>query len=210
MTSRSRRWGARGSRAAVSGGGGGPEPVAAEPGAARAAAGPSAARATKARRGRLGIRYPPSLPLLASGQEGLRPGRYHGRPRVPIGARPCGPSIPARRRQSSPDVLSDEQAAPTPWRAHLPARMDPRHRTRMPRPKPSAFTGTAELNTRVARVAPDILELLADGVPRSKAAIVEALAGRYDRQDVIGTLIRLSVTGELEEAAGRYTLAAKP
>ena len=72
------------------------------------------------------------------------------------------------------------------------------------------FTGSAEINAMVARVAPVVLELLADGTPRSKAAIVEALAGRHDRQDVIGTLIRLSVTGEVEEAAGRYTLAAKP
>jgi len=72
------------------------------------------------------------------------------------------------------------------------------------------FTGSAEINAMVARVAPAVLELLADGTPRSKAAIVEALAGRHDRQDVIGTLIRLSVTGEVEEAGGRYTLAAKP
>ena len=72
------------------------------------------------------------------------------------------------------------------------------------------FTGSAEINAMVARVAPAVLELLADGTPRSKAAIVEALAGRHDRQDVIGTLIRLSVIGEVEEAGGRYTLAAKP
>ena len=31
----------------------------------------------------------------------------------------------------------------------------------------------------IERVAPAILELLADGVPRTKAAIVEALAGRH-------------------------------
>ena len=80
----------------------------------------------------------------------------------------------------------------------------------MPRTKVSAMTGTAELNVMIERVAPDVLGLLTDGTPRTKAAIVEALAGRHDRQDVIGTLIRLSVTGEVEEAAGRYTLAAKP
>jgi hypothetical protein len=77
-------------------------------------------------------------------------------------------------------------------------------------PNARTFTGSAEINAMVARVAPAVLELLADGTPRSKAAIVEALAGRHDRQDVISTLIRLSVTGEVEEAAGRYTLAAKP
>ena len=60
----------------------------------------------------------------------------------------------------------------------------------------------------VARVAPAILELLADGVPRSKPAIVEALAGRHDRQDVAHTLIRLAVTGQVVETGGKYTLAA--
>ena len=70
------------------------------------------------------------------------------------------------------------------------------------------FTGTAELNAMVARVAPDVLELLADGTPRSKAAIVAALAGRHPADEVGLTLTRLSVTGEVEEAGGRYTLAA--
>jgi hypothetical protein len=78
----------------------------------------------------------------------------------------------------------------------------------MPRPKPSAITGTAELNATIERVAPAILELLADGVPRRKPAIVEALAGRHDRQDVVHALIRLSVTGQVEETGGRYALAA--
>jgi hypothetical protein len=77
-------------------------------------------------------------------------------------------------------------------------------------PNAKTFTGSAEINAMVARVAPAVLELLADGTPRSKAAIVEALAGRHDRQDVISTLIRLSVTGEVEEAGGRYTLGVAP
>ena len=84
----------------------------------------------------------------------------------------------------------------------------PHRRTRMSNAK--TFTGSAEINAMVARVAPAVLELLADGTPRSKAAIVEALAGRHERQDVISTLIRLSVTDEVEETGGRYTLAAKP
>ena len=37
----------------------------------------------------------------------------------------------------------------------------------MPRPKPSAFAGSADLHAMVARVAPAILGLLADGVPRT-------------------------------------------
>jgi hypothetical protein len=71
------------------------------------------------------------------------------------------------------------------------------------------FTGSAEINAMVARVAPAVLELLADGLPRPKAAIVEALAGRHDRQAVISTLIRLSVTDEVEETGGKYTLPAR-
>ena len=71
------------------------------------------------------------------------------------------------------------------------------------------FAGSAEINAMVARVAPAILELLADDVPRRKLAIVEALAGRYDRQDVTGTLIRLTVTGQVQETGGKYTPAAE-
>jgi hypothetical protein len=71
------------------------------------------------------------------------------------------------------------------------------------------FAGSAEINATVARVAPAILELLADGAPRRKLAIVEALAGRYDRPDVTGTSIRLTVTGQVRETGGKYTLAAE-
>ena len=76
----------------------------------------------------------------------------------------------------------------------------------MPRPKPSALTGTAELNAMIERVAPDILGLLADGVPRRKPAIVAALAGQHDKQDVTSTLIRLAVTERVRETGGKYTL----
>jgi len=71
--------------------------------------------------------------------------------------------------------------------------------------KPAAFTGSAELNAMVARVAPDVLGLLADDVPRTKAAIVAALAGRHAAEDVDLALVRLAVTGRLVEAGGRYT-----
>ena len=77
----------------------------------------------------------------------------------------------------------------------------------MPRTKPSALTGTAELNAMIERVASDILALLADGAPRTAAAIAEALAGRHDRQDVLLTLIRLSVTGEVDDSSGKCRLA---
>ena len=59
----------------------------------------------------------------------------------------------------------------------------------------------------VERVAPAILGLLADGVPRSKAAIVAALAGRHAAEDVALALVRLAVTGRVVEAGSKYTLA---
>ena len=78
----------------------------------------------------------------------------------------------------------------------------------MPRTKHSAMTGTAELNAMIERVAPDILVLLADGVPRRKPAVVAALAGRPAEGEVELTLIRLAVTERVVETGGRYALAA--
>src|SRR3954462_2981380 len=51
------------------------------------------------------------------------------------------------------------------------------------KPSPYERAGSAAINAMVARVAPAILELLADGAPRTKPAIVEALAGRHDCQE---------------------------
>jgi hypothetical protein len=62
----------------------------------------------------------------------------------------------------------------------------------------------------VACTTPAILDLLKDGVPRSKGAIVAALAGRHAKEDVVRTLMRLAVTGRVDEAGGRYTLGASP
>jgi hypothetical protein len=76
------------------------------------------------------------------------------------------------------------------------------------KPSPHEFTGSAELNAMVERVAPSILALLADGVPRTKPVIVAALAGRHDKQDVVHALIRLAVTDQVEETSGKYALAA--
>ena len=76
------------------------------------------------------------------------------------------------------------------------------------KPSPHEFTGSAELNAMVERVAPSILELLADGVPRSKAVLAEALAVRHDKQDVVHALIRLAVTDRVEDTGGKYTLGA--
>ena len=79
-----------------------------------------------------------------------------------------------------------------------------------PRPSPYERAGSEAVNATVARVAPAVLELLADGLPRSKPAVVEALAGRHARDDVVHTLIRLAVTGQVVEAGGKYTLAVAP
>ena len=75
-------------------------------------------------------------------------------------------------------------------------------------PSPPRLAGSAEIAAVVARTAPAVLGLLADGVPRSRAAIVAALAGRHAKEDVVRTLMRLAVTGRVVEAGGRYTLAA--
>src|SRR5947209_2452303 len=84
-------------------------------------------------------------------------------------------------------------SALTPAAARLPGRDRTHHRTRMPNVK--TFTGSADIDAMVAQVAPAVLGLLADRVPRTKAAIVAALAGRHAGADVALTLIRLAVTG---------------
>jgi len=76
------------------------------------------------------------------------------------------------------------------------------------KPSPYGFTGSAELNVMIERVAPAILELLAGGVPHSRRAIVEALAGRHAEDEVTLALVRLAVTGRVEDTGGRYALAA--
>jgi hypothetical protein len=77
-------------------------------------------------------------------------------------------------------------------------------------PSPPRHQGSAEIAAVVARTAPAVLDLLKDGVPRPRAAIVAALAGRHRKEDVVRTLMRLAVTGRVEEAGGRYTLTTEP
>ena len=69
-------------------------------------------------------------------------------------------------------------------------------------------SGSASIEAVIARTAPAVLALLRDGTARSKGAIVAALAGRHGKADVVHTLMRLSVTGRLDEAGGRYTPGA--
>jgi hypothetical protein len=77
----------------------------------------------------------------------------------------------------------------------------------MPATKTSRPWSSADLNAMVDRVTPDVLALLADGVPRTEAAIVHALAGRHPKDEVTLTLMRLAVLGQIEERGGRYVLA---
>ena len=67
---------------------------------------------------------------------------------------------------------------------------------------------SADLNAVIEQVAPDVLALLADGVPRAEAAIVAVLAGRHLKQDVRRTVMRLAVTEQLVQIGGRYSLPA--
>jgi hypothetical protein len=76
---------------------------------------------------------------------------------------------------------------------------------RMPATKPWS---SADLNIVIARVTPDILALLSDGVPRTRGMIIAALADRHSGEDVRRTLMRLAVTERLVEKAGKHALPA--
>jgi hypothetical protein len=67
---------------------------------------------------------------------------------------------------------------------------------------------SADINAVITQVTPDVLALLGDGVPRTKRAIVAALADRHPKEDVRRTLMRLAVTERLVETGGKYTLPA--
>jgi hypothetical protein len=67
---------------------------------------------------------------------------------------------------------------------------------------------SADLEAVIARVTPDVLALLGDGVPRTEATIIAALADRHSKQDVRRTVMRLDVVGRLDLQGGRYTLPA--
>jgi hypothetical protein len=74
-----------------------------------------------------------------------------------------------------------------------------------PKTPPSA-AATADLDAAFARVTPDLLRLLADGMPHPEAAITKALAERHDQQDIRHMLLRLAVTGGLVEHGGKFSL----
>jgi hypothetical protein len=73
---------------------------------------------------------------------------------------------------------------------------------------PTKRWSSADLDAAIERVTPDVLALLGDGVPRTEAAIVAALADRHARDDVRLTVMRLDVVGRLDLQGSRYTLPA--
>ena len=72
-------------------------------------------------------------------------------------------------------------------------------------PKPLA--SSEDTDAMIARVAPAILALLGDSVPRSRRAIVASLAGQHPKDEVRRSLMRLAVTDQVVESGGRYALA---
>ena len=73
-----------------------------------------------------------------------------------------------------------------------------------------SLSGSAEIDAMVARTAPAVLELLGDGSPRPRSAIITALADRHPKEDVVRTLMRLTVTGQLSETQRKYSLPPAP
>jgi hypothetical protein len=80
--------------------------------------------------------------------------------------------------------------------------------TIMARMTPIKRWSSTDLNTVIARVTPDVVALLGDGVPRTMGTIITALADRHLKDDVRRTLMRLAVTEQLVEKGSRYTLPA--
>jgi hypothetical protein len=72
----------------------------------------------------------------------------------------------------------------------------------------SRFMSSADLDAAIARAAPEVLALLANGVPPAETAIVTALAGRHAKDNVRRTVMRLAVLGQLVEIGGKHTRSA--
>jgi hypothetical protein len=65
------------------------------------------------------------------------------------------------------------------------------------------------LNAAIERVTPDVLALLADGVPRSRPVIITALADRHPRDEIKRAIARLAVLGQIDDRGGsKYTLSS--
>lgn len=69
---------------------------------------------------------------------------------------------------------------------------------------PTRYMSSADFDAVVTHTAPAILALLGDGRPRSKKAIVTALAERHPKDEIVRTLMRLAVTDRLVEIDHKY------
>jgi hypothetical protein len=110
---------------------------------------------------------------------------------------------PSPRNGISAAAVSACKVAPSglPKRA-LGATVPPRHHG----PMPPRIVSTDDLNAMIERVTPDVLALLADGVPRRRYVIVAALADRHPKQDVQRVIARLAGLDQLKMRGSRYTL----
>ena len=93
-----------------------------------------------------------------------------------------------------------KRSHPGPLRIHIALSVC--YRSGMLKP----LASSDDTDAMVARIAPAILALLGDGVPRPKRAIVAALADRHPRDEVIRTLVRLTVTDQLVQLNSKYRL----
>jgi hypothetical protein len=75
---------------------------------------------------------------------------------------------------------------------------------------PHRYASSDNTHAMVARIAPAVLKLLSDGLPRSRNEIVEALAQQHVKDEVKRTIMRLSVTGRLVETKHKYRLTPRP
>ena len=73
---------------------------------------------------------------------------------------------------------------------------------------PPRAISSDDVNALIARVTPDVLALLADGVPRDESAIIAAFDGRHPKHDVRLMVMRLDVLGQIDLRGSRYTLPA--
>jgi hypothetical protein len=73
---------------------------------------------------------------------------------------------------------------------------------------PSRPASSADLHAVIARITPDVLVLLGDGVPRTRTTIIAALADRHPKEGIQRTLMRLAVLEQLVETGGKHTLPA--
>jgi hypothetical protein len=73
---------------------------------------------------------------------------------------------------------------------------------------PDRYPSSADTNAMIAHTAPAVLELLGDGLARNRKTIVAALAGRHTKDEVVRTLMRLAVTGQVTDVDHKYRLAS--